>query len=439
MVSERYEGGRPWPSASCKVDTMVDELDFRDANRQLLIGYFEKGDKYSRKLGFELEHILLKAETGEAVSYSEPGGARDVLVKLSERYERVLKDGDDIIGCESPGDVVTLEPAGQLEVSLGPCATVSEVEQAYLGFRNKLDPILEEFGLMTPMLGYNPSAKVDDLELIPKYRYQCMTKFLGAQAHEGICMMRGTASLQVSIDFRHEADALRKLRMAELIAPVLALMCDNSPVFEAAPRTFRVVRTAIWCGMKQDRVCTVPGSLVPGFTFADYADYIMSREAILVPDQNAPEGWRYVADKTFDECYADREMTTAELEHALSMVWPDARLKNFVEIRPADAMPIEYCLAYVALVYSLFYNDCNLDALESLLGNVSEEQVRDAKEAIMDDGYAAEVYGRPATFWADEFLKLASDCLEEGEAAYLEPLASLVRDRVTLADRWQGL
>ena len=106
---------------------MVDERGFRDANRQLLIGYFEKGDKYSRKLGFELEHILLKAETGEAVSYSGPGGARDVLVKLSERYERVLKDGDDIIGCESPGDVVTLEPAGQLEVSLGPCATVSEV------------------------------------------------------------------------------------------------------------------------------------------------------------------------------------------------------------------------------------------------------------------------------------------------------------------------
>ena len=82
-------------------------------------------------------------------------------------------------------------------------------------------------------------------------------------------------------------------------------MCDNSPVFEAAPRSRKTVRTAIWCGMKQDRVCTVPGSLVPGFTFADYADYIMSREAILVPDQNAPEGWRYVADKTFDECYAD--------------------------------------------------------------------------------------------------------------------------------------
>ncbi|MBO4352119.1 MAG: glutamate--cysteine ligase, partial [Eggerthellaceae bacterium] len=339
----------------------TNKTKFHDINRKNLVAYFEKGDKYTRSLGFELEHIILHAGSGEKVSYSEPGGIRDVLIKLSEKYDRVLYDGEDIIGCESPQEVITIEPAGQIEVSLGPCMSVFEVERIYLGFRSKLDPILEEFGLVTPMLGYNPSAKVDDLELIPKYRYQCMTKFLGAQAHEGLCMMRGTASLQVSIDFRHEADALRKLRIAEIIAPILSLICDNSPVYEAEERTFKLVRTAVWAGMKQDRVGTVPGSLSKDFSFADYADYILSREAILVPDADAAEGWRYVANQTFDEIYADREMTKAEIEHALSMVWPDARLKNFVEIRPADAMPLEYSLAYVVLVRALFYNDRNLD------------------------------------------------------------------------------
>ena len=412
---------------------------YHDINRDKLVAFFEKGDKYTRTLGFELEHIILHAGTGEPVAYSEPGGVRDVLVKLAEKYDRTLYDGDDIIGCESPREVVTIEPAGQIEVSLGPCESVFDVERIYLGFRSKLDPILEEFGLETPMLGFNPAAKVDDLELIPKYRYECMTKFLGAQAHEGICMMRGTASLQISIDFRNEADALRKLRIAQILAPVLSLICDNSPIYEAEERPFELVRTAVWAGMKQDRVGTVPGSLDPGFTFADYADYILSREAILVPDDTAPEGWRYVANQTFDEIYADREMTKAETEHALSMVWPDARLKNFVEIRPADAMPIEYSLAYVVLVRALFYNDRNLDVLDSLLVGIGEDDVRQAKSSLMEKGYGAQIYGRPVEFWADLLMVLAEGALEEGEFIYLEPLASMVRYRTTLASIWSRL
>ena len=419
--------------------TMSNATRFHDVNREKIAAYFEKGDKYTRTLGFELEHIVLHTDTNAPVSYSEPGGVRDVLKRLSAHYEQTLFDGDDIVGCASPREVVTIEPAGQIEISLGPCDSVFEVERLYLGFRNKLDPILEELGLQTPMLGYNPSAKARDLELIPKFRYKCMTEFLGAQAYDGICMMRGSGSLQVSIDFRNEADALRKLRIAEILSPILALICDNSPMIEAEERTKNLVRTAIWAGMKQDRVGTVPGSLSPTFTFADYADYILSREAILVPDEESETGWRYVANQTFDEIYNDREMTSAEIEHALSMVWPDTRLKKFVEIRPADAMPLEYALAYVVLVRALFYSDRNLGVLESLLTQVSEEDVRLAKDALMEKGYGAEIYGRPAEFWTDLLMVLASGNLDDGEFIYLEPLASMVRYRTTLANIWPRL
>ena len=412
---------------------MARKTEYQALNRDNLVAFFEKGDKFTRTIGFELEHILLHAGTGQAVSYSEPGGVRDVLVKLAERYDRALLDGEDIIGCESEREVVTIEPAGQLEISLGPCTSVADAEQLYRGFREKLDPILDELNLETPFSGYNPAAKVDDLELIPKYRYQCMTKFLGAQAHMGLCMMRGTASLQVSIDFRNEGDAMRKLRIAEKLSPVLSLICDNSPIFEGAPREHELVRTAVWAGMNQDRVGTVPGSLDRAFSFSDYADYILTREAILVPDADAAEGWRYVADQTFDDIYADREMTKKEIEHALSMVWPDARLKNFVEIRPADAMPPEFAFGYVALVWALFYQDRNLCALEELLDEVDEDDVREAKEALMAEGYDAKVYGRPVTFWTDKLIEMARDVLDETEAAYLAPLADLVARRTTLA------
>ena len=418
---------------------MGEQGKFHQLNRDKLVAFFERGDKYARSLGFELEHVLLHKGTRAPVSYSEPQGTREVLRRLAPYYEEVMRDGDDIVGLLRPGEAITIEPAAQLEISTGPFASVTEIERAYLDFRHRLDPILDEFGLETPMLGYNPSAKAGDLELIPKFRYECMTRFLGAQAYEGICMMRGTASLQISIDFRNEADAIRKLRVAQIIAPILALMCDNSPRFEGEERKRQLVRTGVWAGMNQDRVGTVPGSLEPGFGFADYADYILSREAILVPDAQAPEGLRYVGARTFDEIYADREMTNAEIEHALSMVWPDARLKNFVEIRPADAMPIEYCLAYAVLIRALFYNDHNLDVLDSLLAGVGEQEVREAKETLMDAGYGAQVYGRPVEFWADLLMVLASGALEPGEFLYLEPLASMVKYRFTLAGIWPRL
>ena len=418
----------------------MDNLNgYHQLNRDKLIAFFEKGDKYTRSLGFELEHVLLRKGTHEPVRYSEPCGVRDVLNRLAPAYDEVLRDGDDIVGLARPGEAITIEPAAQLEISAGPFESVVDIERAYLDFRHQLDPVLEECELETPMLGYNPSAKAGDLELIPKFRYECMTRFLGAQAYEGICMMRGTAALQISIDFRHEADAMRKLRLAQVLAPILALMCDNSPKFEGEERKCQLVRTAVWAGMNQDRVGTIPGSLSPDFTFADYADYILSREAILVPDANEPEGWRYVGNQTFDDVYANREMTDAEIEHALSMVWPDARLKNFVEIRPADAMPIEYCLAYAVLIRSLFYNDCNLDVLDSLLSGVDEEQVRQAKEELMRCGYGAQVYGRPVEFWTDLLMVLAGGTLEPGEFIYLEPLSSMVKYRFTLADIWPRL
>ena len=410
-----------------------------DANRQKLIDFFQKGDKYSQRLGFELEHILVRKTSKRPVSYSEVNGVRDVLERLAPYYDRELRDGDDLVGLACEGETLTLEPAGQLEISAGPFTHVEEVERAYIAFRNRLDPILEEFDIETPMLGYAPGVRAGDLELIPKYRYECMTAFLGQQAYEGICMMRATASLQVSIDYENEADAMRKFRIGQIIAPILSLICDNSPVFEGEERTRNLVRTGVWAGMNQDRVGTVPGSLKAGYTFGDYADYILSREAILVPDDASQAGWRYVGSATFDEVYANRLMTDAEVEHALSMVWPDARLKNFLEIRPADAMPIEYCLAYVVLIRALFYSKRNLDVLESLLADVDEGHVREAKAALMEKGYGAVIYGRSVEFWVDMLMVLASGSLEPGEFIYLEPLASMARYRSTLAEIWPRL
>lgn len=403
-------------------------------NREALIAYFEAGCKSAQTLGFELEHILLHQGTNTPVSYTETGGIRDVLEHMAPSYRSVSYEGGNIVGMNRCRETISIEPAGQLEISAGPYESVAQVQAGYEKFSTVLQPILDEYGLYAPFVGYNPATCARDLELVPKKRYESMTKFLGQQAYSAICMMRGTASLQVSVDYASEKDALLKLRVAEKLGPILALMCDNSPIFEGQPTSGHMARTGVWAGMWQDRVGIVPGSLDAQFSFAEYANYILTRQAILIPNENGEDGWQFVGGKTFDEIYAHKEMSQQEIEHALSMVWPDARLKNFVEIRPADAMPPAYAFAYTALIHTLFYNNELLEWFDSELAAVDEDSIRSAKEALMEQGYGAHVYGKPAHEWADELMEKVQAAANPEDLAYLAPLAKLVATRQTLAE-----
>ena len=419
------------------------------ANHEKLVRIFAAGGKQHQGIGIELEHLLLHKNTGAPVAYEGPDGVGELLRRLSVYYERGLYDQGNLVGLVRGDQVVSLEPGLQLELSAGPYETVMEVERVYLSFREELDRILEDIGLMTPMLGYTPSALAEEAPHIRNFRYACMQRFLGAQAPEGVEMMHCSSSLQVNIDYTDEADAMRKFRVAQALSPLLALMTDNSPIYRKKPRTGNIVRTCIWGAMNQDRVDTVPGSFAPGFGFDGYADYILSRQAILVPnapgirvphDADAPvdpEGkWVWAGDATFDDIY-QRPMTDQEAEHALTMVWPDVRLRGYLEIRPGDAMPFDYVLSFTALIKNLFYNQANLDVLETLTAGVDEDDINAAKRELERKGYAGTVYGRPMSFWANVLTQLAFSVSQGEERIYFEPLMSMAKYEFTLADAYK--
>lgn len=405
--------------------------NYRGENLQLIVDYLRSGAKDDNfKLGVEMEHVLLH-EDGTTATYSEPGGVHDLLERMSVHYQTRTEENGKIVGLSNPDESITIEPAAQVELSAGAVASISEFEQAYARFRAHMDPELDALGLTAPLTGYNPVAKALDLELIPKFRYRCMDRYLSAISAYGQRMMRCTTSLQVSIDFSDEADAVRKLRLANIVAPFFALITDNVPVFEGVPNSTHAMRMRVWEDVDPDRCNIVPGSADPGFTFEDYARYILDMPAILVPDESAPEGFRYVGDLTFGEIYADRIMTRAEIEHALSMEWPDNRLKTYVEIRPADAMPLPFAVSFVALVKGLFYSLENLDAMDEAFSSVRHLDVEAAKWKVIFDGYDARAYRRPAYEWVDWLFELAHRGLNEEDAAYLAPLQDLAIRRLT--------
>ncbi len=404
----------------------------REQNIQALVDYFENGVKTScENVGIELEHTIVKNEGLAPVSYSEEHGVRWILEQLREQYPEALMDGDDLVGVARPGEAVTIEPAAQLEISAGPFGSLSEANAVLGRFEDTLAKIVGEQGMTALLLGYHPSAKATELELIPKRRYRFMNEYLGAIGPFGPRMMRGSAATQVSIDYRSVDDCLRKMRLASILTPLLSLISDNALRYEGGLREHYLVRTEIWNECDPDRCGLVPGVLDPEFSLRRYAEYVLDTPAILVPD--AQERWRATS-QTFGEVYAETPMERADVEHALSMFFNDVRLKTYVEIRPADAMPVKYAVAYAALIKGIFYSEHNLQSYLDAFATVTESDVADAKAALMQDGWNAEVYGRPVRELLEQVVTSAKLALSEEDRTFLEPLAALAFKGVSLAE-----
>lgn len=404
----------------------------REQNIQALVDYFERGVKAScENVGIELEHTIVKNEGLAPVSYSEEHGVRWILDQLRGQYPEALMDGDDLVGVARPGEAVTIEPAAQLEISAGPFGSLSEANAVLGRFEDTLAKIVGEQGMTALLLGYHPSAKATELELIPKRRYRFMNEYLGAIGPFGPRMMRGSAATQVSIDYRSVDDCLRKMRLASILTPLLSLISDNALRYEGGLREHYLVRTEIWNECDPDRCGLVPGVLDPDFSLRRYAEYVLDTPAILVPD--AQERWRATS-QTFGEVYAETPMERADVEHALSMFFNDVRLKTYVEIRPADAMPVKYAVAYAALIKGIFYSEHNLQSYLDTFATVTESDVADAKTALMQDGWNAEVYGRPVRELLEQVVTSAKLALSEEDRAFLEPLAALAFKGVSLAE-----
>lgn len=403
-------------------------------NIKALVDYFKSGIKppdAPGRLGVELEHIITD-EHCNAVSYEGPQGVQSLLEELACDYDEELRDEEgDLLGLSRPGAALSLEPAAQLELSAGPYEPIGLIRCDFEEFHRSLAARLSSRGQRAVIVGYQPVSKAADLALIPKDRYRFMDQHFAAIGPYGQFMMRGSASTQISIDYYSTEDCLRKLRLTTAASPLFALLCDNSAIFEGEPAPHRMMRTEIWRECDPARCGVVPGVLDPGFTLEDYAAYVLDTPAIYARDEN---GKLFATEQPFGELFAGTEMNQEDIEHALSLLFNDVRLKSYIEIRTADAMPVPFVAAYAALAKGLFYDEENLDILDELFKGVTEGDVDAAKLALMDQGYDAEVYGRPASELIDLLFERAYGALARNESSYLVPLRQMAAKRTTLAE-----
>ena len=421
-------------------------MSYEQENKQALVAYFTegaKGDKPLGALGVEVEHFVVTAEGEYSVSYAGRSegefGVRDVLAHLADAYpQHTYGLEGDLIGLASDEASITLEPAAQLEISIAPYSSISRILRVYNEFRAKVDPFLAEHGGKLVTSGYHPTARALDLTLIPKQRYRFMNDYFKEIGTRGERMMRASASTQVSVDYQDEADAIRKMRIAQALAPIFASVTDNTAVFEAEPAP-RLARFALWRNVDNDRCGSVPGLFNEGYSFADYAEWILRTCPIFItrPSVDDPTGpnLRAVYGQSAYEAYGEAPMTRADIEHVLSMFWPDVRLKNFVEIRPADSLPAPLMAGYAALVKGIFYSQRSLRAIEEAFGVVegvwplADDSANQALKSIQEDGAEAVVCGKTLAEWQELIFEIADGALDKEDAAHLHDLVAFARGR----------
>jgi len=372
------------------------DSDYTKQNIAAIAEFFASGCKKEQYLGLELEHFIIDKQTNESLPYPQ---VEKVLKKLGPLYGQPVFSEGHMIGISREGAHITLEPAAQIEISIGPVDELADFIPIYEHFTGLLTPILDEIGCKLACFGYHPKSKIDDLPLLPKQRYRYMYQHFSQTGSRGKNMMKGSAATQVSVDYEDEQDFARKFLVANALGPLLAFIAANTSVFEGeAFGHSGMARTYIWNDVDPARSLVVPGALQPNFKFTDYASYLYNAPPILLGDS-------YTGNKTAAELFVNRPITRDEIEHIAGMVFPDVRLKTQLEIRMADSVPFPMALAYTALIQGIFYNPSNLDSLHNSLINCD---VPSAKQALMQDGLNALVYGIPVMEWLEKLFNMAN-------------------------------
>lgn len=390
---------------------------FYDKNINSIIAYFDVPKTCTSCLGLELEHFLVFDDKSSAAYHGEHGVLK-VLNELRSSFTGLYYADGDLLGMYNDKYSISLEPASQFEISVTPHTQIRSIEKTYADFIGTVTPVLKKNGLHIETLGYRPAGSVYDLPLIPKKRYEYMDRYFKTSGTCGINMMRGTASTQVSIDFFSEWDFVRKYRFAYLLMPALKLICDNAPVFEGRKNNTPLKRTEIWRNTDKDR-CTPPADLFgETFGFASYARYLMNVPLIFIPENGVPV---YVGNRSASQIFENRTLSPSDIEHITSMVFPDVRLKRYIEIRGADSLPIEQALGYTALIKALFYS-CGTIEKYLKAYDITYKDIIEAEDSLIACGKNGRIYGVPADDFVLELFSHALNNISDSEIHYLDSL-----------------
>jgi glutamate--cysteine ligase len=383
------------------------------------------------RVGAEFEKFAVDRATGRPLSYEEPGGIRDILAGLVARFdwEPHHEDGH-LTTLTRNGATVSLEPGGQVELSTAPCDHVGAVAAELTAHLDELRAVADPDRVAFLASGVHPTATAIDVPFMPRRRHAIMAEYLPQRSPSALEMMKATASTQAAFDFSDEADASLKFATALALSPVVNAAWGNAPVYAGRPTGLVSYRGRVWRGMDPDRSGLLPGLLAGGVSFARWVDYLLD-----VPMMFTCIGGRYrpAGGRTFRDFLERGEgghfPTRHDWEVHLTTVFPEVRMKRFIEVRGADANGPALAACVPALWKGLLYDDDALAGASDLARSIRVEDLPGLFDAAYRQGLSAEYRGRSLCDWCRELAGLSADGLRRqgsDEARYLEPLFAVL-------------
>jgi glutamate--cysteine ligase len=383
-------------------------------SRADLAAWLEAGCKPKEdwRIGTEHEKFGYDLETYEPLPYDGACSIRAMLEGLGERFGWApVEEKGKLIGLSKAGANISLEPGGQLELSGAPLETIHQTCDEVNTHLEEVRTVADAIGAGFIGLGAAPEWTAEQMPVMPKGRYRLMTDYMARVGRLGTHMMYRTCTVQVNLDFASEADMVRKLRVALALQPVATALFANSPFFEGRPVGLLSYRSRVWRDLDPDRTGMLPFVFEEGFGFERWVEY-----ALDVPMYFVYRDGEYVdaLGQSFRDFLEGRlpalpgeKPTLSDWADHLTTIFPEARIKRFIEMRGADGGPWRRLCALPAFWVGLIYEQSSLDAAWEVCRGWTAEEREALRVDAAELGLRATIRGRSLQSLAIELLDIA--------------------------------
>lgn len=411
-----------------------------------LAGYLASGckPKSDWRIGTEHEKFGVLLPENRPLPYEGPRSILTLFEGLRDRFGWAeVREGEALIGLTRAGANISLEPGGQFELSGAPQINLAATAAEFDTHLAEVKALAAPLGIGFLGLGAAPVWRHEDMPVMPKGRYRLMTDYMGRVGTHGTQMMYRTCTVQVNLDYASEADMVKKMRVALALQPVATALFASSPFFEGRENGHQSWRSRIWRGLDDARTGMLPFVFEDGMGFQAYADWVLD-----VPMYFVYRAGRYIdaRGQSFRDflkgalpALPGEKPTLSDWADHLTTVFPEARVKKYIEMRGADAGDRGHMLALPAFWVGLMYDTGALDAAWDLVKDLDGATREGLRVAASEQGLAGAAGGVKIADLAREALRLSGEGLAargQGEAVFLSPLRQDMVAGQSQADRW---
>jgi glutamate--cysteine ligase len=435
MLRQRYSNIMTTRTTSDAHDPLIE-------SREDLLAPFIKGEKPKNawRIGTEHEKFVYRRADHRAPSYDEPGGIRDLLMALTEFGWTPIEEGGNVIALSGPDGAISLEPAGQFELSGAPLENLHQTCSEAGRHLNQVKIAGDRLGVGFLGLGMWPDKTRQELPVMPKGRYAIMLRHMPRVGSLGLDMMLRTCTIQVNLDYASEADMAQKFRVGLALQPLATALFANSPFTEGKPNGYLSYRSHIWSDTDPHRTGMLPFVFEQSFGYEHYVDY-----ALDIPMYFVFRDGKYIdaAGLSFRDFLGgklsilpgEKPRLSDWVDH-LSTAFPEVRLKSFLEMRGADGGPWNRICALPAFWVGLLYDQNALDAAWDEVKSWTMEERQKLRDCVPKLGLKAETpNGETLQQLGSRILAISSSGLAarnrlntagDNESGFLDPLREII-------------